>query len=295
MIEIDDLRCFEAAANHLSFRAASRQVGLSAAAFSERIRRLEEGLGVQLFVRTTRSVRITPWGERLLPQARRTMAELQACIDLVRDGRPAPFSLTIGTRFELGMSWVMPSVEALAHARPEQTLHLHFSEGPAIVDALRTGHIDAVIGSMRLDSSRVETMPLHEERYCFVAAPGLVARQPLAEPHDAVEHTLVDTSPALSLFRYWSDQVPAGERWAFGKHQFLGAIAPIRHWVLAERGVAVLPEYFIREDLEAGRLERILTHVEARTDWFRLVWLKDHVRRRDLEALGRFLATQPLR
>ena len=108
-------------------------------------------------------------------------------------------------------------------------------------------------------------------------------------------HTLVDTSPALSLFRYWSDQAPAHEQWSFGQHQFLGAIAPIRHWVVAGRGVAVLPEYFIAHDLEEGRLQRVLTHVEPRTDWFRLVWLKDHLRASELSALGRFLVDQPLR
>ena len=50
-------------------------------------------------------------------------------------------------------------------------------------------------------------------------------------------HTLVDTSPALSLFRYWSDQAPAHEQWSFGQHQFLGAIAPIRHWWLRVVGL----------------------------------------------------------
>ena len=64
-------------------------------------------------------------------------------------------------------------------------------------------------------------------------------------------HTLVDTSLASrGLFRYWSDQAPAHEQWSFGQHQFLGAIAPIRHWAVVGRGVAVLPEYFIARDLK---------------------------------------------
>ena len=295
MLDLDDLRCFEAGAVHLNFRAAARQVGLSPAAFSDRIRRLEDTLGTELFARSTRRVRITPAGERLLPQARKTLVEVQQCADLLREGGPAPYSLTVGTRFELGMSWVLPAVEAQAKLRPEQTLHLYFSEGPAIVDALEGGRLDAIIGSMRMVSPRIQTMPLHEERYCFVAAPELLEAQPLSRPEDAAHHTLVDTSPALSLFRYWSDQAPAHEQWTFGHHQFLGAIAPIRHWVVAGRGVAVLPEYFIQDDVKSGRLQRVLTHVEPRTDWFRLVWIKDHLRSSELASLGRFLAEQPLR
>ena len=294
MLDAENLRCFEAAAVRLNFRAAANQVGLSPAAFSERIRRLEDDLGAVLFARTTRRVRLTPAGERLLPQARRSLAELQRCADLLRIGGPTPYSLTIGTRFELGMSWVLPAIEAQASTHPQQRLHLHFSEGPAIVSALHNGSVDAIIGSMRLTSPRLRTLPLHEERYCFVAAKGLLAKKPLSKPEHAAQHTLVDTSPSQALTRYWRDQVPPDERWEFGDHQFMGAIAPIRQWVLAGRGVAVLPEYFIHADLEAGRLERILTHIQPRTDWFRLVWLEDHMRSSELEAFGQFLRGRTL-
>ena len=95
---LDDLRCFEAAAVRLNFRAASSAVGLSPAAFSERIKRLEDRLGVRLFNRTTRRVQLTLEGERLLPQARRTLAEARACLDL--GGGPSPFELTLGVGFE---------------------------------------------------------------------------------------------------------------------------------------------------------------------------------------------------
>ena len=295
MVDFENLRCFEAGAIHLNFRAAANHVGLSPAAFSERIRRLEDDLNTVLFARTTRRVKLTPDGERLLPQARKTLAEAQRCSDMLRESGPAPYELTIGTRFELGMSWVLPSIEEQTRIHPEQTMHLYFSEGPAIVSALLGGTLDAIIGSMRMASPRLRYMPLHEERYCFVASPDLLKERPLDDPSDALHHTLVDTSPALSLFRYWQDEVPADESWTFGSHQYMGAIAPIRHWVRASRGVAVLPEYFVQPDIEQGRLQRILTHVEPRTDWFRLVWLSDHMRADELESFGRFLCGRDLR
>lgn len=295
MLDLENLRCFEAGAVRLNFRAAANQVGLSPAAFSERIRRLEDELGTALFARTTRRVKLTPAGERLLPQARRALTEAQRCSDLLREGGPSPFELTIGTRFELGLSWILPAIEVQADVRPEQTMHLYFSEGPAIVSALMSGTLDAIIGSMRLESPRLRYLPLHEERYCFVAAPQLLESRPLREPSDARLHTLVDTSPSLSLFRYWADQAPDSEQWRFGSHLHMGAIAPIRHWVLAGRGVAVLPEYFVAPDLAEGRLVRVLTQTEPRTDWFRLVWLSDHLRSTELEAFGQFLRQRPLR
>jgi len=292
--DLENLRCFESAAVHLNFRAAANTVGLSPAAFSERIRRLEDQLGQQLFARTTRRVKLTPSGERLLPQARRALAEAQRCAELLRDGGPAPFQMTIGTRFELGLSWVVPALEVQQAERPEQRLHLYFSEGPAIMEALIRGTIDAVIGSMRLVSPRLSYVPLHEERYWFVTSPERLKKHPLNGPDDAPEHTLVDTNPSLPLFRYWQDQAPAEERWQFGDHQYMGAIAGIRSWVLAGRGVAVLPEYFVKSDVAAGHLKRVLTHVEPRSDWFRLVWLQGHTRSEDLEALGQFLRGRAL-
>ena len=292
--DLTNLACFEAAATHLNFRAAANAVALSPAAFSERIRRLEETLGETLFTRTTRRVRLTPKGERLLPQARATLVEARQCVDLLREQGPVPFELTIGTRFELGLSWVLPGLTDLAESRPEQQVHLWFSEGPAIMEALLRGQIDGLIGSMRLVSQKLSTLPLHEERYRFVASPSLMARRPLETAEDAIGHTLIDTNPSLPLFRYFQDMAPVEPAWRFGSHSYLGAIAAIRARVLHGAGVAVLPEYFIQEDILEGRLVPIFEEVTCRTDWFRLVWLDGHTRSAELEALGHFLRGRKL-
>jgi len=72
-LDLDSLRCFEAVATTLRFRTAAARVHLSPAAFSERIRRLEEGLGTRVLTRTTRSVTLTDGGQRLLPLARNVL------------------------------------------------------------------------------------------------------------------------------------------------------------------------------------------------------------------------------
>ena len=76
---VDSLRCFCAAAKVLNFRAASRAVSLTPAAFGQRIKQLEEQLGAQLFVRTTRSVRLSTAGLSLLPVAQRALASMEDC------------------------------------------------------------------------------------------------------------------------------------------------------------------------------------------------------------------------
>src|SRR5258708_18138012 len=67
---LESLRCFDAAARLLRFRAAAKAVHLTPAALGHRIRQLEDELGVRLFARTTRSVRLPSAVLRLVPDAR---------------------------------------------------------------------------------------------------------------------------------------------------------------------------------------------------------------------------------
>ena len=105
--DLESLRCFEKAAVILNFRLAAATVGLSPAAFSDRIRRLEDQVGQRLFVRTTRSVALTPAGHRLLDQARRTLDEARRCLAQV-DGGPQPFELIVGTRLNYVFGHISP-------------------------------------------------------------------------------------------------------------------------------------------------------------------------------------------
>ena len=77
--DVDNLRCFLAAAQLLNFRSAARSVALSPAALGQRIRQLEHEVGSQLFHRTTRSVVLTEAGLNLVPHARRALEALGDC------------------------------------------------------------------------------------------------------------------------------------------------------------------------------------------------------------------------
>jgi DNA-binding transcriptional LysR family regulator len=293
-MELDDLRCFVAAAERLSFRAAARVVARSPGAFSDRIRRLEDELGALLFDRTSRRVRLTAAGQRLLPHARRALAEAAAARDAVGATGTERVTLTLGTRYELGLGWVLPAVREVEAEHPSWTVHLLFGDTPALLAALRAGEADAVVGSMRLVDPGLATRPLCEEAYTFVGAPDLLDAAPLEGPTDAFRHTLVDISADLPLFRYWRDRVPPEQAWSFAAIRHLGTIAAVRAWVVAGGGVAVLPAYFVREDLEAGRLREVLSATSAASDWFRLVWRAGHPAEDALVRVAQVLRARPL-
>src|SRR6188508_2429305 len=108
MTSVTALRCFVQAARLLNFRAAARAVALTPAALGQRIRQLEDQVGAPLFHRTTRKVVLTQAGLALLPFAKKTLDDAADCL---RAGRgevgPPPLDLTVGTRHELGMSWLV--------------------------------------------------------------------------------------------------------------------------------------------------------------------------------------------
>lgn len=289
----DSLRCFLAAAELLNFRAAAERVFLSPAAFSERIRALEALLEAPLFERSTRHVAITQAGLRLKAHAEHVLAASAACAEVVREG-PLPFSLVVGTRFELGLSWLLPALDALNAERPERRLHLAFGVGPDLLVRLGRGEVDAVITSTRLTLGEVDYALLHEERYVFCAAPALLEHTPLTCPADAARHTLLDAFGDLPLFRYLQDARPASAGWSFAGIELLGTIAAIRVRALAGRGVAVLPAYFVASDLAEGRLVPLLTDHPLQNDWFRLIWRRSHPLAHELRALADALRALPL-
>jgi LysR family transcriptional regulator, glycine cleavage system transcriptional activator len=294
--DIESLRCFHAAAHHLSFRVAAKTVGLSPAALGDRIKRLEDLLQARLFERTTRRVALTPAGERLWTQARRCLEEAARCVEVARgDAGPSPFSLTVGTRFELGMSWVTPALARLETTHPERRLHLAFGDTPALLHLLQRGEIDCLVTSARVTRGGLRFARLHEERYVFVGQKRLLGARPIAKPEHAVRHTLLELNRELPLFRYFLDARPGDEVWAFDHTQFLGTIGPVRQRALEGAGVAVLPHYFVERDLDRGQLVRILPRVVMPVDWFRLVWHAEHPRQQALHDLAGELSSIPLR
>jgi LysR family glycine cleavage system transcriptional activator len=294
--DLESLRCFDAAATHLNFRVAAGAVALSPAAFGDRIKRLELLLEIALFARTTRRITLTPAGHRLVAQARRVLEEAERCHPIVHDRRDAaPFELTLGTRFELGLSWLTSSLKRLHTARPERTLHLVFGDSPDLLTRVRNGLLDAAVTSARLATSGIAYETLHPESYVFVGAARLLQKTPLSRPDQAHNHTLIDASPELPLFRYLLDAIGRGDPWPFSGVEYLGTIGAIRVRLLQGSGVAVLPRYFVEGELRSGRLKRLLPRVELAKDAFRLVWRAGHPRETELRALAADLARIPLR
>ncbi len=293
--DVDSLRCFVEAARLLNFRAAAKSVGLTPAALGQRIRKLEDQLEVSLFQRTTRKVVLTEAGLALLPRAHATLRAAEECVGAAR-GQLGPIErdLTIGTRHELGLSWIIPMLPELRAAFPGVTFHLYVGSGPDLDLRVRSTEIDCAVSSRRITDPALDFYKLHSEDYVFVGRPDLLAENPLNTPEDAKNHNLVDTSQEIALFSYWRDAPGGTDSLQFKKLIAMGTIAIIRYMILDGQGVGVLPAYLVSKDLAEGRLVRIMPTVEARHDWFRLVFRRDDPRRILFRALAEEMVRLPL-
>ena len=294
--DIDSLRCFVAAARQLNFRAAARAVALTPAALGQRIRQLEDQLGARLFHRTTRSIVLTEAGLALIPVAQDCIDRAGDCVRAARgEIGPTPMDITMGTRHELGLSWVVPQLDAIQRSHPTLTIHLYFGSGADLLLRVRTLEVDCAIPSSRLTDPKLDSTRLHPETYVLVGSRALLRKTPLDKPAQAKDHTLLDVSADLPLFRYWRDAPGGGDRLRFSRLNRVGTIAAMRELVLAGKGIAVLPEYLVKPDLKAKKMQIVFPEVEPLSDWFRLIYRTDDPRRSLYESLAATMLKTPLR
>jgi DNA-binding transcriptional LysR family regulator len=286
----ESLRCFVAAAEHLNFRRAAAEVALTPAALSQRIRQLEELLDCRLFDRSPRHVALTHAGQALLERARPALAALASCFEATT-AAPERIRFSVGTRFELGMSWLVPTVDELRATRPHWQIDLVFGSGPEILDRLAQARVDAIVTSAPVADEDWEAEVLHPESYVLVGAPQLLDARPLQHTDDAAAHTVLDVDGDLPLARYLLSVCP---NLRFAEVWRCGTGAAVHAFVLSGRGVAVLPRYMVRQDVEAGRLVELLSAFEPLTDTFRLLYRRSSPVRDVLSELAAILRSRPL-
>ncbi len=145
-IELRHLRYFVAVAEELHFGRAAERLHLAQPPLSQQIRKLEEILGYALFLRTSRSVKLTAAGDAFFDRAQRTLRKVQRDMDETRSiGRGEVGSLHIGF-IGSGMLATLPQIlRRYREAYPLVRLHLHESFTARVVEGLENGTLDAGI------------------------------------------------------------------------------------------------------------------------------------------------------
>src|ERR1700732_5333028 len=188
---LNGLRAFEAAARHLSFTVAASELNVTQTAISHQIRRLEQELGIRLFVRRNRALALTPEARDYLPGVRTRFNDLRLATDrLLR--RDNDHVLTVSTLASLAAKWLLPRLSAFQEAHPD--IDVRITTSTSMVD-FKNGDVDAAIryGRGRWPGLRADW--LTADQVFPVCSPALLqGDRPLRTPEDLVHHTLLHSS-----------------------------------------------------------------------------------------------------
>ncbi|MBL6079075.1 LysR family transcriptional regulator [Belnapia sp. T18] len=261
--DLGELQAFLAVARAGGFREAGRAAGASASGLSEAVRRLETRLGVRLLHRTTRSVRPTEAGERLLERLGPALGEVEAAMDVVNGFRDRP----AGTlRLNVPVSaarLVLPAiVPGFLAAYPEIRLEITAEEG--FVDVLAAGCDAGIRYDERLEADMI-AVPIgpRVQRFATAASPDYLRRRGRPEhPRDLLGH-------ACLRGRFPSGSMPP---WEFEREGETVRVDPTGPLVVSiggavdlsvdaavgGAGIVALFEDWLRPHLDSGALEAVL-------------------------------------
>ena len=171
------LHIFAQIAGCLSFKEAAEALHLTQSALSHRIRKLEQELGFQLFVRQTRRIALTPEGERLYRQVSRHFGSVCHEIDDIRH-QALRGSLEIGSTPTFAQHWLVPRLKGFYGLHPELSLHLR-SKGSRVDFALHPADLWIDYGDGHYPG--LDSLPLLDEVLMPVCSPAYAEQMGLLE------------------------------------------------------------------------------------------------------------------
>lgn len=264
MSRIADLELLLRTADLGSLTAAAKALDLSPAGASAAIKRLEAQWGVALFVRSTRSLRLSAEGERLLPHLRQALQAIGEARALARGaGRSTVLQgeLQLALPSDLGRNVLLPHLEAFQQRHPKLALRLHLSDSNT--DLMRAPVDIALRYGAPSDSAHVALPLAPDNRRVLVASPAYIARAGIpASPMELGQHEALRFMLRGELPKTWRLQI--GGEWqevaVTGRHSANDG-EMVKRWALAGLGIAYKSRLDVSAELRNGQL------VHLHPDW----------------------------
>lgn len=267
---LNQIRAFEAAARHLSFKEAADELHVTHAAVSHQIKALEETLGQKLFVRLTRQVRLTEAGQSYLPHLTEALDKIaRATSDVSIQKMQGTLRLSIAPFY--GNRMILPRLGKFHALYPELRIQPDMSS--TLVD-FRTSNINAAVRYGNGAWSGLSTLLLHKDNSAPCAAPSYVAGYTLPmQPENLCELTLAATAGREDEWYSWFDAVG----YAPPQPPILVPYenrARALDLALSGHGVCLADLTLLRDDLASGQLVQLHPHEEQQSIGMYLVFPK---------------------
>lgn len=251
---------FVAVAEAKGFRAAAARLGVTHAAVSQAVRRLEERLGVALVRRTTRSIHLTDAGERLYSSLRPALDEVRAAVAAVGEFGDEPRgSLRIHSASAAETMFGESLLAGFLTAHPHIQLDLVVSDAP--VDIVADGYDAGIQLGEVIDKDMIAVPVTGDLRLAIVGSPAYFARRGVPKhPRDLTKHDCINWHPTVDAPPY---------RWEFTENgrDFSVAVPPRvlsthavlnRRFAIAGVGLTLAFKVNVKDALDRGELVSVL-------------------------------------
>ena len=262
-MHLDDLSLFLRVAHAQSLSEAARHLDQTPAAVSSRLKRIEEELGVRLVERTTRSLRLTPEGERFRQTCDTMTAAWSRGQSLLRkDAHEVEGRIGIAAPTDMSAQFLADWVGDYAKMHPRLLVTLRV--GDRMHDLPRED-VDIAIRYGELSDSSMISRVLVRAHRCLVASPQYLERSaPLLCPADLASHRCLAWLSRDQAKVQWSFLSPTGASETVTVKPILcGDSLVVRQWAVRGDGVAYKANVDVDADLRTGRLVRLLGEYEG--------------------------------
>lgn len=241
------------------YRAAALELGVSTTALSNAVAKLERSLGVRLFNRTTRSVSLTEAGEQFVAQVAPALRDIHDAMDGVRSRQEIPSGTLRINAFPTAAREILTSlVLPFVHEHPK--VHIDVVTEGRLVDIV-AGGFDFGVRSTDLVPADMIALPLGlARRNVVVGAPSYLERHGRPRvPQDLLAHACLRVRlPNGAIYRWPFEKEGQSVHIDVDGPLTLDEASLARSAALASVGLALAMESDVREDLDAGRLVRVL-------------------------------------
>jgi LysR family hydrogen peroxide-inducible transcriptional activator len=289
-ISLRDIEYVVAISDTGSFTAAAERCGVSQPSLSGQVRKVENQLGLKIFERTGRDVRLTPAGADIVEQARSVLGEARRMFDLSHKlNDPLAGTLRLGVIATLGPYLVPHLLGPLQSEFPDMKLQLREGLTADLGALVVGGELDAVLLSVPVEDDRLMAMPILFEPFV-----GMCSRRSVLSRKDVLDMEDLDTGDLLLMdeghcirgqaLALCSNRHPGRET------RHAASIETLRHLVAAGSGHALLPKLAARTDARIDVHVRYTPLSDSRAGRdIGLAWRRTDVREKAFRRLATFI------
>ncbi|MEG0938894.1 LysR substrate-binding domain-containing protein [Comamonas sp.] len=266
------VRYFSVAARLLSFTGAAQELHVTQAAVSRMVQTLEQDLGVALFQRSGKFIRLTPAGLAYYQEVSEALAKiLQASQTARRSAQEETLSLIVNTGFAI--RWLVPRLPDFQRLYPHIHVDILASEADAL-ESQRPVHLSIRLGGQSAAGHSVTRLNVGDD-FGVVCSPALLSYKKVAAPADLIgQPLLAHTNPTRDFWAEYFADVGLGSL-DMGQAPRFHQLLMIAEAAISGLGFALVPLFLFQEELKSGRLVQVFTQTHRPQQGYCLVQSKE--------------------